>query len=139
MRLMLLAAIICVGVCLSYDAYLKPVRPEAGCYDGPATFVSMSEDRDEESSNTQWIVIFRVNGQRVAFNAREAWARHAVEGMRPGQAVRLVYDLPASVSAWGSELGPPTLRGVGKVAVARADAGRGLLVAVNAAASPAGR
>ena len=113
MRLMLLAAVFCVSVCLSYDHFSKPVRPEASGYDGPATFVSLLNTGDaEEGPEANWILVCRVHGQRVAFAVTDRSMCRRVEGMLSGQAVRLTYVLPARAGEETSELGPPTIRAI---------------------------
>jgi hypothetical protein len=127
MRLMLLAAVITLSVCLAYAKYLEPDRTRGTSFDGPAEFVAMFHDSDGDA-DSRWILVCRVGGDRIAFNADDAWVRQAADGLKPGETVRLLYDLPAVSTACGSELGPPTLTGIGK-AMALVDADPGTLFA----------
>jgi hypothetical protein len=113
MRLMALAAVLVLGLCLAYTRYMYPsdgdVRSVA--YDGPGTFLSVRDNADGGAIEN-WILVCRINGDRVAFSADAEWVRRATASLRPEQAVHISYELPASKTACGSRLGPPTLRGI---------------------------
>src|SRR5690349_1012251 len=131
MRVLLLVTIICLGVCLGYSKYLEPKVPDRTGYDGPATFVRVYHD-PEGDQDSRWILICAVPAGRIAFDASDAWVREQVQGLSSGQPVRLMYDLPEVATAVGSDLGPPTLRGIGPL-TSRAEADPGTLVAIGMA------
>jgi hypothetical protein len=109
MRLILLATLIVLGICLAYAHRVNPEEAVTMSYRGPATFVSLTSDCNEDAP-CRWLLVCRVRGDRVAFHADTEWARGLVGEMRPGQAINLSYDLPATATPLGTELGPPTLR-----------------------------
>ena len=118
MRLMCLVTLIVLGLCLAYARHVEPIGHECASYSGPATFLGL-RSLAEEGDGSYWLLVCRVDGERVAFPANDEWVRRAAAPLHPGQLVTLRYDLPTkSLPGNYAEFGPPTLRGI-----APADAG----------------
>jgi hypothetical protein len=114
MRLMSLATLIVLGLCLAYARHVDPAAPQTASYRGPATFVGLSSLGEEGAAGAAyWLLVCRVDGQRVAFPANDEWVRRAAAPLHPGQPVTVSYDLPVkSLGDNYTEFGPPTLRGI---------------------------
>lgn len=110
MRLTSLVSLIILGLCLAYARHLQPAVPDPASYNGPATFVSLVPD-DATDPNPHWVLVCVVDGARMAFSANDARVRRQAASLRPGQAVTICYDLPATPSSCGyAQLGPPVFR-----------------------------
>ena len=111
MRLILLAAIICTGICTLYAKLERQAQPQTWAYDGPATFVSVANRGDPgDGPGAHWILICGVNGRPVAFSDRDGRLGEMASGLTPGQRVHLVYTLPVGSANSSIELGPPTIQ-----------------------------
>lgn len=116
MRLMSLATLIVLGLCLAYARHVQPHAPEGTSYCGPATFLGI-RSLGEEGVGMYWLLVCRVDGQRVAFPANDEWIRRAATPLHAGQPVTVRYDLPIkSLAGDCTEFGPPTLRAIAPAA-----------------------
>lgn len=111
MRLLGLATLIILGLCLAYAHHLEPDTPLSMFYNGPATVMSLRED-SEQNVLGHWLLVCDVDGTRVAFRLHDDAARRTLAHVTPGQHVTLCYDLPGCVAGGYAELRPPTLRSI---------------------------